>query len=90
MVKSQGNQASPFFNDPMFPPVFRRSVWRRQVPHAEREQALGSGVIVTADGTILTNNHVIDGASDIKVYLSDKREFKAKLVAPIPRRTSRC
>ena len=84
MVKSQGNQASPFFNDPMFRQFFGDQFGGGK-PHAEREQALGSGVIVTADGTILTNNHVIDGASDIKVYLSDKREFKAKLVGADPK-----
>src|SRR5271167_2971873 len=84
MVKSQGNQASPFFNDPMFRQFFGDQFGGGK-PHAEREQALGSGVIVTADGTILTNNHVIDGASDIKVYLSDKREFQAKLVGADPK-----
>ena len=51
----------------------------------QREQSLGSGVIVSPDGTILTNNHVIDGASDIHVYLSDKREFTAKLVGTDPK-----
>jgi len=84
MVKSQGNQMSPFFNDPMFRQFFGDQFGGGK-PHAEREQALGSGVIVTTDGTILTNNHVIDGASDIKVYLSDKREFKAKLVGADPK-----
>jgi serine protease Do len=84
MVKAQANQVSPFFNDPMFRQFFGDQFGGGK-PHAEREQALGSGVIVTADGTILTNNHVIDGASDIKVYLSDKREFKAKLVGADPK-----
>ncbi len=45
-----------------------------------REQSLGSGVIVSPEGYILTNNHVIDGATDIKVALSDKREFKGRVV----------
>ena len=42
-------------------------------------------MILTPDGTIITNNHVIDGASDIKVQLADKREFKAKLVGTDPK-----
>src|SRR6202046_5436049 len=84
MVKSQGNQMSPFFNDPTFRQFFGDQFGGGK-PHAEREQALGSGVIVTSDGTILTNNHVIDGASDIKVQLSDKREFQAKLVGADPK-----
>ena len=42
-------------------------------------------MILTPDGTIITNNHVIDGASDIKVQLSDKREFRAKLVGTDPK-----
>ncbi|MBV8633583.1 MAG: DegQ family serine endoprotease [Burkholderiaceae bacterium] len=45
------------------------------VPHAE-----GSGFIVTADGYILTNAHVVDGASEVTVKLTDRREFKAKVV----------
>jgi serine protease Do len=84
LVKPQANQMSPFFNDPMFRQFFGDQFGGGK-PHAEREQALGSGVIVTSDGIILTNNHVIDGASDIKVQLSDKREFQAKLVGADPK-----
>ncbi len=80
IVKSRGQQM-PFFNDPMFRQFFGDQFGQgQQQPQNEREQSLGSGVIVTSDGTIVTNNHVIDGATDIKVDLSDKREFQAKLI----------
>jgi serine protease Do len=85
IVKPQANQMSPMFNDPMFRQFFGDQFGQGGKPHAEREQALGSGVIITVDGTILTNNHVIDGATDIKVQLSDKREFVAKLVGADPK-----
>jgi serine protease Do len=49
-------------------------------PQRRLEHSLGSGVIVRSDGYILTNNHVIDGATDITVTLNDKRELKAKVV----------
>jgi serine protease Do len=50
------------------------------VPKDRREKALGSGVIVSPEGYILTNNHVVDGATDVRVTLSDKREFQARIV----------
>jgi len=86
VVKERSQQESPFFNDPFFQQFFGgQGQGQGQAPRPEREQSLGSGVIVTSDGMILTNNHVIDGASDIEVDLSDKREFKAKLVGTDPK-----
>ncbi|MGB7284905.1 MAG: DegQ family serine endoprotease [Candidatus Acidiferrum sp.] len=55
------------------------------MPSTSRENALGSGVIVSPQGYILTNNHVVDGATDITVTLSDKREFQAHVVGADPK-----
>jgi serine protease Do len=67
---------NPLFNDPVFQQFFGVTPQMRQ----RVQQSLGSGVIVRADGLILTNNHVVQGGQDIVVALSDKREFKAKVV----------
>lgn len=83
IVKPRPGQM-PFFNDPFFRQFFGDQFGQMQ-PRPQREQSLGSGVIVTSDGTILTNNHVIDGATDIKVQLSDKREFEAKVIGSDPK-----
>jgi len=56
-----------------------------QPPRDRREHSLGSGVIVNPDGYILTNNHVVEGASDVQVTLSDKRAFKASITGTDPR-----
>ena len=84
VVKPKGN-GMPFFNDPFFRQFFGDQFGEQFQPRAEREQSLGSGVIVTSDGMILTNNHVIDGAQDIKVDLSDKRQFPAKVIGSDPK-----
>ncbi len=57
---------------------------RRSMP-APRQQGIGSGVIVSKDGYILTNNHVVDGADEVKVALTDGREFTAKVVGRDPK-----
>ena len=86
MVKQPHGGANPFFNDPFFQQFFGNQFGQQQMqPRPERERSLGSGVIISADGYIVTNNHVIDGASDIKVQTSDKRDFVAKLIGTDPR-----
>jgi len=82
-IKSSGSSpGSPFFNDPFFQQFFGRQF---QEPRERRERSLGSGVIVSSDGHILTNNHVVDGATDVKVSLRDHREFSAKIVGTDPK-----
>jgi serine protease Do len=55
-----------------------------QVPRERRERALGSGVIVSADGYILTNNHVVEGADEVTVSISGGKEIKAKVIGTDP------
>ncbi|MBL9036312.1 MAG: DegQ family serine endoprotease [Rhodospirillaceae bacterium] len=76
----QQQALSPFFDDPFFKQFFgdQFDFGRSR----ERVQnSLGSGVIVEADGLVVTNNHVIDGADEIRVVLNDGREYAAKIVA---------
>src|SRR5215469_6611328 len=70
--------------DPFFRQFFGDEGGRQNVPKDRREKSLGSGVIVSPEGYILTNNHVVDGATDVRVTLSDKREFAAKIVGTDP------
>jgi len=55
-----------------------------QDARSQRSQSLGSGVIISDQGYIVTNNHVIDGATSIRVTLNDKREFKAEVIGADP------
>ncbi len=56
-----------------------------QMPHQFKQRGLGSGVIVSSDGYILTNNHVVGHADEIHVTLLDKREFTAKVIGKDPK-----
>jgi serine protease Do len=67
-------QVPPFFQDPFFRQFFGN------IPREKVERFLGSGAIVTEDGYILTNNHLVGGADEVTVTLLDKREFTAKVV----------
>lgn len=71
-------QQFPFSSDPFFRQFFGDRTPQQQPP--QRVQGLGSGVVVNADGHILTNYHVIDGAEDIKVEMTDNRTYTAKVV----------
>lgn len=62
------------------------SLFGAGVPQERVAQSLGSGVIVRADGVIVTNNHVIEGGQEITVALNDRREFPAKVLLADPRR----
>ncbi len=72
-------QANPLFDDPFFQRFFG------QRPGGQTARSLGSGVIVESSGLVVTNNHVIDGMTEVRVALADRREFDAEIVLRDPR-----
>ena len=85
-IKSEGRPPSPFFDDPFFRHFFGDEFFRRfNGPRKRQESSLGSGVIVDPRGYIITNNHVIAKADEIKVLLSDEREFEGEVVGTDPK-----
>jgi serine protease Do len=79
--RTRAGRQFPFMDDPSFREFFGDRV-PQQPP--QRVQGVGSGVIVNSQGYILTNHHVVDGAVEIKVELTDNRTFTAKLVGSDP------
>ncbi|HEY9174274.1 MAG TPA: DegQ family serine endoprotease [Verrucomicrobiae bacterium] len=74
---------SPLFDDPFFRQFFGSPL--ENMPRERREQALGSGVIISEDGYLLTNNHVVENADEIKVALADdKTVYDAKVIGTDP------
>ena len=76
-IAPQRHLQRPFGNDP-FQEFFDR-FFDDQRPHAFKQKSLGSGFIISDEGYIITNNHVVTGADEIKVKLSDGREFKGEI-----------
>ena len=83
-IRLRAPQQYPFLDNPLFREFFNQRGGAPQPPPEQRAQGLGSGVIISTDGYILTNHHVIDGADQIKVDLNDDRTLDAKVVGTDP------
>ena len=83
-IRVRAPQQYPFLDDPLFREFFDQRGGVPQPPPEQRAHGLGSGVIISTDGYILTNHHVIDGADQIKVDLNDDRTLDAKVVGTDP------
>lgn len=69
-------RSSPFAGDPFFEQFFGQRMPNR----TERQSSLGSGVIIESRGIVVTNNHVVEGADDIRIALADGREFESRVL----------
>lgn len=76
VFSSAMRQTCPYANDP----IWARFYCGTSQPREQKVESLGSGVILGADGVIVTNNHVIEGMQEFRVALNDRREFPAKVV----------
>ena len=77
-------KVSPLFDDPFFKRFFGEAFGDFGKPRKREENSLGSGVLVSADGYVVTNHHVIENAAEIRVVLSDRRDLPARLVLDDP------
>ena len=86
LISTRDETPFDLFDDPFFKRFFGDQLPQQpNVPKEHKEQSLGSGVIVSEDGYIVTNNHVIEKAQEIKVLLSNKKDYKAKLIGADPK-----
>ncbi|MEO8353212.1 MAG: trypsin-like peptidase domain-containing protein, partial [Chthoniobacteraceae bacterium] len=76
---------NPAFNNPFLRRFFEQDGNGARQPKMPKQHGIGSGVVVTADGYILTNNHVVDHATEVKVSLQDGSEYTAKVVGTDPK-----
>ncbi len=74
----------PFYNDPFFRQFFGDIIQAPDLPRRRIKNSLGSGVIVSPDGYLLTNHHVIRGADEINVFLQDGRRARARVIGTDP------
>jgi serine protease Do len=84
VLRGRGQVPMPFGPNDPFKDFFER-FFRDQMPKDYKQQSLGSGFIIDKEGYILTNNHVVEKSDEIKVRLSDDREFPAKIIGRDPK-----
>ena len=80
-ARRQQQTRHPLFDDPFFREFFGGG----RAPRERMQQSVGSGVLVASDGIVVTNHHVIEGMSEVKVALPDKREFEAEVLLRDPK-----
>jgi serine protease Do len=84
MIKGRGQIPLPFGPDDPFRDFFER-FFKDQVPRDYKQQSLGTGFIIDKEGHILTNNHVVERADEIKVRLADEEDFTARIIGRDPK-----